>query len=955
MGRYIKNNSVFTLRKRIQNLENGSTILERDWTTLGERRRFGKGKTPIYNDGNFIFTRNNIQLPSRRNKASSDSVELKYEDVKDAKSNVNNVELNTNSNDIRSFAYYGSCVDLVDKSITNIIMNFPGCIAVTNRKITYPVYNNEGDSIIGYEPFKEHNNGKEMFVVDNPFNIDILSKEANLGEYDNVYRYMCESYEQYEIIRYENVDGKLREIDSCNIVGYDVDYQFDECGCNNRDQWYNYGNVTTFGDDVILRYPDLHDGSYSCDCINKSIVKTVDVAEDDNRYKPIEKRYAPIIITFRTDGGNDLIFYGFRNDTDFIFFSTEKDVVIKPNETVIENYFNGLKGFEKQLLNRTSNPLYKNVFITPIETNETYVYVQRGYTWPSSYNYCININSSGFETFYNSLIQMATIYDETATNNLYGKMTHEAIKNFDWSYTKDYVDSDEEENMDGGEQMQKIIHFIGRVFDEGKQYIDGLKTNNKITNDSYCNIPDALLSDALEMRGWDVTSVVPLMENNSENKGVIELDLVSLKNATQNDDIKWFDTANIESSNSSNFDVKFMRRLLLSSKRIFQSKGTQEAIDMIMGMFGFGRKFNEEHEQDDNGDYKITEQWFEVTPKKYNEEVTTEEGNITTLGNLFISKNGSRGDYIDEGDEFINLPIKTIKRNNVEYIIPYYDKNETYEDINYNFYFQSKGGWGHKVDDKENIEGIVDNNFKKFEEYKETVSYLKVLSTVNDLLNVRTIETSLYDVYYVIDLSEAPNVFGTGTDYSHFFYVKDYGSTTNPETWGNIDIYSDCNSLDSNMLQLRKKALYLDSIINSSMGNNPHVGFGNYDDGATFYEYMANPFKGFIESGKLEELTDKEKEILTFSGFDKPFEEIYEYKNGERTTCKRKLYNDISNNSTGYKVNINSKVVCLENCMKSQDGNDLGMELFKKYFRRAMLPYIMQVIPSTTILILKNF
>lgn len=892
MGKYIKSNSVFTLRKRIQNLEGGAYILERDWTTLGERRKFGKGKVPIYNDGNFIFTRANIKLPSRRNKNSSESIELRYDDVKDAKSSVNNVELNTSSNDIRSFAYYGSCVDLVDKSISNIIMNFPGCISVSGKTLTYATYDGEGN-INGYEQFTDK--GKPLYVVENPFNIDILSQTVNLGLYDNQYRYMCETYDLYEMVEYEVEDsavdgyktlkrdknGNLIEKSKSNLIGFSVEYNFDKCIKN--DQWYNY-----------------------------------------------QGQEPPIHIMFKSED-SEVELVGFRNDTDFIYLCNKSGVVIKPQDNIIENYFDNLKGFEKQLLTRDSDPLYKNVFITPVQVEENYKYVERGYTWPSVYNYCISIDSAGFEAFYNDLVQMATVYDEVWTNNLYGRMTHEAIKNFDWTYTKDYIDGEEEDNIAGGEQMQQVLHLIGRVFDEGKSYIDGIKNCNNVTNNAHNNIPDALISDTLELHGWDVTSVVPLMEFDEQNKGMVSFSSEAIdKLNSMGSAIEWFDTQNPEKLNTSNYDIEFMRRLLLSSKRIFQSKGTQESIDMIMGMFGFGRGLDNR-----NDDYKLTEEWYEVTPWSYNVKNEIIQGKLEETG-----------DYITEENEFGKLPLKTVGKLEDKYIIPFYDRNIFYNDINDEFYFQSKGGWCHQKE--------KDDEF--FKEYLETVSYLHVLSNTKDLLQVATVDVSENDIYYVVDLSDAPDIFGndSATNYSHFFYVKDAnGSTTEPATWGNINIEDDT--------PIAKKAKYLDNIVNTVFGNNPHVGFGNYDDGSTFVDFMKEPFKGYVDSGQLYYENEETKDDLEFE-----FETIEEetcFEQGVKISNQRKLFNEIDEIENGKivkdnkygvvdnKVRINSKVVTFENLVK-EDGSK---EYYKQYFRKCMLPYVLQVIPSTTILILKGF
>ena len=58
MARYSKTHSNYVLKKRHQTLQDGSTIFERDWGTLGERHVIERGKRRIYSDSNFLFTDN---------------------------------------------------------------------------------------------------------------------------------------------------------------------------------------------------------------------------------------------------------------------------------------------------------------------------------------------------------------------------------------------------------------------------------------------------------------------------------------------------------------------------------------------------------------------------------------------------------------------------------------------------------------------------------------------------------------------------------------------------------------------------------------------------------------------------------------------------------------------------------------------------------------------------------
>lgn len=178
----------------------------------------------------------------------------------------------------------------------------------------------------------------------------------------------------------------------------------------------------------------------------------------------------------------------------------------------VTNYVNSLRGVAHMLLNNKTNPLYRATIITPIETETGYIYTEKFYTWPSTNGY-IDVSSALYHQYMDSLIDMATIFDDTWCDNLWRNMTHESIRNFDWSYKKDYVEGDENAFVEGGIRMQDIIHIYGRIADELKRYIEGFKMTTTITTDGYNNMPDAEISDKLEYRGWDVYSTIPVFED----------------------------------------------------------------------------------------------------------------------------------------------------------------------------------------------------------------------------------------------------------------------------------------------------------------------------------------------------------------------------------------------------------------------------------------------------------
>jgi hypothetical protein len=55
MSRYSRYTSSFIQKKKEQTI-NGGSIIERDWTTIGERHVIEPGKQRVYSDSGFLFT-----------------------------------------------------------------------------------------------------------------------------------------------------------------------------------------------------------------------------------------------------------------------------------------------------------------------------------------------------------------------------------------------------------------------------------------------------------------------------------------------------------------------------------------------------------------------------------------------------------------------------------------------------------------------------------------------------------------------------------------------------------------------------------------------------------------------------------------------------------------------------------------------------------------------------------
>ena len=1061
MAQYTKHNSNYIKTVEHQHLKDGSTIFERDWVTIGSQLNFGPGKIPYYNDGNFIFTTSPTPFFQKRYKNGVTVATWTYDDVKEASSTVNQIQFDEYTEDIRSFAYYGSCVELLRATIEKIIYEFPGNIKVSDEELG--VYKsveefecegeNKEEKYVPLHDVGESDNEQTLWTLKNPFDINIFLQNVQLTKYDNPLRYLTYSWKDYlvstggefnEITSYEVVMRQMyeKEAEPCDetIKEYITSASFGGSGqsqsislekgnyfieVNDQQKLTNWTNSCYNNSDSICFSISQNAKSIKTDEEgNVKLVLSNDTEQQINGVSAAEERvkidfYKEVKIpriykyyqmfseeeynnTYSQQGwvesncvmrfwlpdsvflnrcdefqrnvlyseesnigknqavytvkiNNDIIIEGYIYDGEVIPLVRNKDknLVIQPKEEIIETYFNGLKGFEKQLLTRKTNPLYTNKFITPIEYNLGYLYYNRTYTWPSD-GYCIDITSTKYIDFINKLSNMAELYDELWTDNLWRRMTHESIKNYDWTYTREFIDGDEEDNVDGGERMHKVLNIIGRVFDDIKLSIDTIKRQNKTTYNGDRNVPNALLSDKLELFGWDIYSTIPTYKNeNDETVSASEETITQevLDNIENEVEVngkkiypdKWYPTSNPNKITFADADVEFMRRLLLSTKRIFETKGTRQSIDMIMGLFGYG-----------DTDYTITEHYRTVTPREYDEVIDQETNE--TLGDRIVRLNNQEKqmELLYEEDAS-GIPVASFiggydeQGNPKTYLIPYYDQMKMYDG---NLYFQNKGGWFYKKDD-ESTEIV-------FSKWTETLSYLHVVSQVKDLMNVNPFEIKNGDIYYVANLSDYIDYTETtDTLYSHFFALKNELMPEEFFSWVNINLEDgfyegsiDYTDEEATLYDTyAKKAKYLETIIPYNIGNNPHVGYGEYDMGDEFFEYMKKPFKYALDkyyftSPYYEEANDTKLEFDVSDRIDAQYD-IEDDKKIQRLCIVKDGEGNITEVTNNNEYYLNDKVIIFK--------NNINNDEYKKYFKTVIINYLMQIIPSTAIFVLENF
>ena len=971
--RFTKFKSNYLMRSRHQRTDLG-TIMERDWVTTNGLNvlRFGPGRKIWYNSGNFVFTTANIPTYHKKHKLATEVKTWTWDDCKSADGTVNDVTPNFYTTDLRDYAYYGSCVELIRATVEEIISDFPGSLMTTfnypktdwrktghiveyiesepkfepvegnislqvtpsndypeecwniNKKWFYytgsqwekvtevpnissmteldtyyyvledgtikklvektvikdgkeetdididnygtPIVTN---NFISYytKDFKYHEYNYENkkfeekktpigvvdgFVLDNPFKIDMHHQRVILDKYDNPMRFMAQSWSKYCVV---NGDGKEEKITSFAIEPKDVP----EC-C----------------EEGLVMY-DIKIETGKTEKPNTYVIKAYYVGGD-------------IVYVYNNNNNNN------KDNLPI----TE----IRPQQEYIDEYFANLEGFKRQLLRQDTTPLYSNKFITPSEENFVWFYPVKMYIWPSK-GYCIDISSSAFEEFINDMFDIGQNFDELWCDNLYRSMTHESIKNFDWTYSRDYYEGDAQDNIEGGERMQKIIRVFGRVFDDIKLYIDTLKNIRNTTYDKYKNSPEGLLSDEVSIKGIDVKSTISAdydldaqITAESLETNVAEKDKCWVDESAS-ELPKWYPTRRSEDIFCDVCDNEMMRRILLSVKRIMQTKGTQQGIEMVFGLFGLGRGADYEIEEEAFFTKQMipseecvdgTRDWTEEKGVDWTAEASVDwkQVNSHKKGDLAVEINANKDlDLLYYEDSLSGVPMREVLlgRENTPYLVPYYDSTQLYDG---DLIFQGKGGWGKfiKRDDKDPLDDCFD--------YQETVSYLHVVGTVGELLAINPYTVDNNVIYYVANLEDyttydenPPMNIDKGITMSHYFILINNFETHKLSSWKNIVVkpeldvegklqiveednaafqeifgtdwtYSpDEGATDEEKLGAYKYAFakmsYLDSILSTNIANNPHVGYGKYDDGNTFLEYMKLPFKYLIDNKNIQD------------------------------------------------------------------------------------------------------
>lgn len=837
---YIINRSNYTVKKKMQETAKG-VVYERDYMTTTQPGSWD-GDVFSYSAGNFKMTTRRNENASRKHefggwiksgcadseKTSSDVWMLSCMNVDEEMpvSDETKIVLKPNKGSLLDFAYYSSISDLLQITVKYIADQFPAELTITDNVPQYwdsannmtrnigdnysqemnrvmnscAEYNDDGTcrytitqkyvntGILSLNALAKYS-AANFVEVSNPYEIDVTSKDVNTNSDGiiNPLRYFCLSGERYGIVK----SGELTEDESIYACPCNWECVYKKAGCVN-------GEMTGI---IIL----------------------------NNGFKPV-------------DGGpSQLILFEFYNEGQYILM-THKAYVgysIRPYNKVkklkyMDIFYDGMPEIAKTLLNRYSTPRYTCEIDVPRETEYGIFKSKSQFKWPTLYEYNIDIFTGAYEFYMSQLIEIAAFYDEGYSDNLWNRMTHSAIKNMDETFMRPNSNDTHEDYEIGASKIQQLLKVFAYFFDNLKTQARNIKQTNILTYDENNNIPDYFVSDILNLHGWDVyqpTNGLGFSDN--------------------------YFTINGKRWSPSDVNVEFERRLALNSTDILTAKGTKSGIEKMLALFGL-RSYDYARallNEVSGSTAPVTSDMYDY---KIDEYVTVASGGESGLTDSLLhieEYNMLKQNYDPYEDSLQGLPCVIVDNGVTKYIVPWYTSPA---ELDGHVYFQMYGGWNKMR--KKIVDFVPPFNgkttlFNNQILYDETIKYIHTVDNVASLTKIPFTKLQNKTVCYVFDTNDYSDYYGESIsdNATNYFYLEDannfdvYGENEEDGRIGWVNISElDIDNHASN--EKGTRVLYLESLIDDTKGNNPHVGYGKYDNGEEYLNYYRQLFKYAINN-----------------------------------------------------------------------------------------------------------
>ena len=787
----------------------GGTVYERDFLSISGPGLYTNTERPLYQDSNFRFVvRSGVALKHKHKQGNwaetkdCDNYSTQWWTVEclngDGVSDQSKIIANPDYTSLKDFAYYGSATDLIRATMIDIALKFPAEIYFTTEKSKYSVSGLPSGT---------------YFIVDNPFNIDLHSQKPSTASSVNYnkYRYLCDSWQEY----------------------------------NGITSWATYSDTAHHNQTLqpLSCYgPD--------DCVWICDVKI--------NGQPVSACYI---------GG----------EIKYLYKSTSlQGIHCRPNSDAIKKACNEFNDFEKVLLNidifnakaENSSLLgqkYRAVFDTPYFTDDGYFTNYEEYVWPSKYGWNPDMSGQAYQVYIDRLLKLAEFHDEYDSDNIWRSMTHEAIKNLDWSFTRQTGDMAIEYTELDTTRIEPMLKLYGRQYDEIKRQIDNIGRMNNISYDKKNNAPDYFIDELLFESGWEPRALDDAKNNTKFN-------------------VTWNKSGLVKYYTTSEASDEVLRILKINSRYLLSKKGTRDGVRELLGLFGFTETTGNTVSKTN---YKLSEYHA-----SFNSKITYSTA---------VQYNSSKINFNEDVTNFDELQGIPVAATSDGYVIPWYDQDLKYDG---GLYYQMNGGWkkeGVGTQWRKDVVNPINKTAKitlsgstsstnsnvASTFYDETLSTMKVVARLADLLEIPKTQLRAGEVCYVEDITDLGEMYnaGSGDDtiqnntisdkVTHYFVLGDIdlfatlgvytGTTSNPVTkYGWVNIPSDYfksmtvptgSTVFSSINNLRNygaaMSAYLEDINSNYTGNNPHAGYGIYDDGFEYLERLRCPFLGAYKEGLL--------------------------------------------------------------------------------------------------------
>jgi hypothetical protein len=311
------------------------------------------------------------------------------------------------------------------------------------------------------------------------------------------------------------------------------------------------------------------------------------------------------------------------NGKPFTGSTYSSNILIRPNDGIVEEFFRGLDDLEESLLNRDTSPIYTASFKVPrdsFDQTKTEL-ISVNYTWPLSEKDGWNIKIAGldYEDYLTKLSDIADEIDDYKSNLFVRFLTSPQLFEFDSPDKK----------------AESIFQLYGQSFDKVKKYIDNIAYMRNVSYDGINNVPDILLKNLANTLGLDTVNLI-------DEKTIDEL--LYSKTSQQYSGL-------VSGTSLLDAEYEFYRRLLVNLAHIYKSKGTRQSLEFFLRFLGapeplikinqfvykvksYPKSFDLEGDifKAISGKYLVTTATFNASTYSYS--------TVTTTGSTSLSVNG---------------------------------------------------------------------------------------------------------------------------------------------------------------------------------------------------------------------------------------------------------------------------------------------------------------------------